>query len=204
MLSKDKTIKVFCLNQQQIKKIDQYIFEIQSYNKHVNIVGSSTLVDPWKSHVIDSMQIGKFVKNNHDSILDMGTGAGIPGIILAINNFKNVNLIDSNMKKIKFVELVCLKLNINAKIYHKRIERLLNKKFKYLVSRALANLNKLFFYSQNFLDKDTVLIFLKGKQVKYEIHEANKHWKFHHEIFPSISDKRGSVLVIRGLSRING
>ena len=204
MLSKDKAIKAFCLNQQQIKKIDQFIFEIQSYNKKINIVGSSTLLDPWKSHVIDSMQIGKFVKNNEDSILDMGTGAGIPGIILAINEFKNVNLIDSNMKKIKFIESTCSKLNIGAKIYHKRIELLLNKKFKYLVSRALANLNKLFFYSQNFLDKDTVLIFLKGKQVKYEIHEARKHWKFHHEIFPSISDKRGSVLVIRELSRING
>ena len=204
MPSKDKAIKAFCLNPQQIKKIDQYIFEIQLYNKHVNIVGNSTLLDPWKSHVIDSMQIGRFVKTNEDSILDMGTGAGIPGIILAINNFKNVNLIDSNMKKIKFVKLVCLKLNIGTKIYHKRIELLLNKRFKYLVSRALANLNKLFFYSQNFLDKDTVLIFLKGKQVKDEIHEANKHWKFHYEIFPSISDKRGSVLVIRRLSRING
>ena len=68
MLSKDKAIKAFGLNQKQIKKIDQFIFEIQSYNKHVNIVGGSTLLDPWKSHVIDSMQIGKFVKNNQDSI----------------------------------------------------------------------------------------------------------------------------------------
>ena len=80
----------------------------------------------------------------------MGTGAGIPGIILAINNFKNVNLIDSNMKKIKFIESVCSKLNINAKIYHKRIELLFNKKFDYLVSRALANLNKYFFIHKIF------------------------------------------------------
>ena len=95
-------------------------------------------------------------------------------------------------------------MNINIKIYHQRIESLIDKKFDYLVSRALANLNKLFFYSQKLLNNNTVLIFLKGKQVKNEIHEASKCWKFRHEIYQSISDKRGSVVIIRGLNKING
>ena len=106
------------------------------------------------------------------SILDMGTGAGIPGVLLSIVGYSNISLIDSNSKKIKFIKNVSHKLNISPKIYLKRIENLKNIKFDFLISRALANLCKLFFYSHYFLKKETVLIFLKGKTVKQEIEQA--------------------------------
>ena len=149
------------------------------------------------------MQIVNFIPNKQSAILDMGTGAGIPGIILAINGFKNMSLIDSNFKKIKFIQSVCRELNIEVKIYNQRIESLINNKFDYLVSRALANLNDLFFYSQKLLKNNPVLIFLKGKRVKDEIQEAARYWKFNYELHKSISDERGSVIIIKDLSKIN-
>ena len=91
VLSKEKIIEQFGLSKLQINKIDQYICKIKDYNYHTNIVGNSTLVDPWKSHVLDSIQIIKFINKKKDSILDLGTGAGLPGLILAINNFTNVH-----------------------------------------------------------------------------------------------------------------
>tara|TARA_B100002003_G_C14026159_1_gene494762 strand:+ start:61 stop:654 length:594 start_codon:yes stop_codon:yes gene_type:complete len=191
------------LSYEQVDKIDQYIQEIITYNTHTNIVGKSTLINPWKSHVLDSVQMGNFISNKKSSILDMGTGAGIPGIILAINKFTNVSLIDSNTKKIKFVNSVCSKLDINIKIYHQRIESLINKKFDYLISRALANLNKLFFYSQKLLNKHTILIFLKGKHTDDEINEAKRFWKFRYKLYQSISDERGNVVIIKDLMKIN-
>ena len=203
-MSKEKIIDKFSLTPEQSYKIDQYIYEIKEFNKHTNIVGKSTLVDPWNSHVSDSIQICNHIDNKQSTILDMGTGAGIPGLILAVNNFTEVSLIDSNLKKIRFVKNVISKLNIKVNIYHNRIESLGNIKFDYLVSRALASLSELFFYSQKLLDNKTILIFLKGKQVKDEINEASKHWKFHHELYKSISDKRGNIVVIRGLNKING
>ena len=139
MFSKKNISERLDLSQDQVDKIDQYIQEIIIYNSHTNIVGKSTLIDPWKSHVSDSVQMGNFICNKKSSILDMGTGAGIPGIILAINKFTNVSLIDSNTKKIKFVKSVCSKLDINIKIYHQRIESLINKKFDYLVSSEWYN-----------------------------------------------------------------
>lgn len=203
-MSKEKIIDKFNLTPEQSYKIDQYIYEIKEFNKHTNIVGKSTLVDPWNSHVSDSIQICNLIDNKQSTILDMGTGAGIPGLILAVNNFTEVSLIDSNLKKIRFVKNVSSKLDIKVNIYHKRIESLGNIKFDYLVSRALASLSKLFFYSHKLLDNKTILIFLKGKQVKDEINEARKHWKFHHELYKSTSDKRGNIVVIRGLNKING
>ena len=200
--TKNKIFKTFNFTKQQSLKTEQYLKEIYAYNAHTNIVGRSTLVDPWNIHILDSIQIKKFIKNKKSSILDLGTGAGIPGMILAINNFTNVSLIDSNFKKIVFVNKVSIKLNIKVRIYHQRIESLLNKKFDYLVSRALTNLNKLFFLSQKFLKKDSILVLLKGKKIKEEISVAKKKWDFTYEIHQSKSDKTGKIIVIKNLKNL--
>ena len=204
MYTKQKIIEKFKLSIHQSSKIDQYLDEIHIFNNHTNIVGKSTLINPWNRHVLDSIQITNFINNKKSSILDLGTGAGIPGIILSINNFTNVSLIDSNLKKIYFVKFICLKLNIKTKIYHQRIESLINKKFDYLISRAVASLSQLFYYSQKLLNKNTILIFLKGKNVKEEIKEANMKWKFKHELYQSISSKNGNIVIIKNLRKING
>ena len=203
MYSKKKVIEQFGLSINQCIKIDNFILMVKKYNAHTNIVGKSTLLDPWRSHILDSLQVSNFIPKKNCSILDLGTGAGIPGLVLSIYNYSNVSLIDSNLKKINFVKSACTKLNIQASIYKDRIEKLKNIKFDFLISRALANISKLFFYSQNFLEKDTILIFLKGKNAKKELLDANKKWNFQYKMQQSISDKRGNVVVIKGLSKIN-
>ena len=79
-------------------------------------------------------------------------------------------------------------------------EKLNNKKFDFLTSRALAKLDKLLTYSHNFMNKDTVLIFLKGKTVNEEIKEARKYWRFKSKVQQSCSDDRGKVLIIKNLT----
>ena len=130
----------------------------------------------------------------------MGTGAGLPGIILAIMGYKKVSLIDSNGKKINFLKMVCEKIDIKANIILGRIEKLKNHKYDFVTSRALAKLNKLLTYSHKFINNDSVLIFLKGKTVNVEINEARKLWSFKFKIYQSLSDQRGKILIIRGLS----
>ena len=76
-----------------------------AYNTHTNIVGKSTLLNPWKNHVLDSLQILPFIKDKNSSILDMGTGAGMPGVLLSIVNCVDVTLVDSNGKKVNFLKL---------------------------------------------------------------------------------------------------
>ena len=101
-MKKIEILKRFLITKKQERLIQEYLVRLTEHNKQTNLVGKSTLTDPWKSHVLDSMQIVNFIPNKQSAILDMGTGAGIPGIILAINGFKNMSLIDSNFKKIKF------------------------------------------------------------------------------------------------------
>jgi len=195
----NKIKNTFSINSSQEIKLIKFLKELAIHNKRTNLVGKSTLVNPWRSHILDCIQVSPFIKNRNSTILDMGTGSGLPGLVLAIIGYNNVNLIDSNRKKINFVKHISKKLDISVKIVLSRIEKLNNLKFDFLISRALANLNKLFFYSHKLTKKDTVLIFLKGKKVKNEIQEAKKIWSFSSEIHPSQSDERGSVLIIKKL-----
>ena len=132
----------------------------------------------------------------------MGTGAGLPGIVLCISGCKNVTLVDSNCKKINFLNLVKKEMNLSVKIILERLENLNYLKFDIITSRALANLNKLLSYSQKFMKKNTLLIFLKGKTVNEELKEAQKKWIFQFQKYKSISDSRGTILIIKNLKKI--
>ena len=199
LITQNNIRNIFSITPFQETKQIKFLKELAIHNKHTNLVGKSTLVNPWRSHILDCIQVSSFIKSRNSTILDMGTGPGLPGLVLSIIGYKNVNLVDSNRKKINFVKNISTKLDIGVKIFLSRIEKLNNSKFDFLISRALANLNKLFIYSHKLTGKDTVLIFLKGKKVKNEIHEAKKIWSFNSEIYPSQSDERGSVLIIKKL-----
>ena len=190
----------FYISQSQETKLQKLIEELVVCNKHTNLVGKSTLADPWRSHILDCIQITPFIEKKNSSILDMGTGAGFPGLILAIMGYERVSVIDSNGKKIDFINSICKKLDIKVNVFLSKIEKLNNKKFDFLTSRALAKLNKLLTYSHNFIHKDTVLIFLKGKTVNEEIKEARKYWYFKSKVQQSRSDDRGKVLIIKNLT----
>ncbi|MDC0057076.1 16S rRNA (guanine(527)-N(7))-methyltransferase RsmG [Alphaproteobacteria bacterium] len=183
--------------------MQKYIDSIVQYSAHTNLVGKSTLSDPWLKHIMDSLQLISFIKNKKYSILDMGTGAGLPGVVLSIVGHKNVSLVDSNGKKIKFLKMIKDDLSLNFNIISGRLEKLNNLKFDIITSRALAKLDILFGYSQNFMKKNTLLIFLKGKTVNEEIFEAKKNWKFNFQKHQSITDSRGIILVIERLSKTN-
>lgn len=195
-------INLFNLSKKQKDLFDQYIVELSKYNNHTNLVGKSTLVDPWKSHILDCLQILPFINSKKTSILDMGTGAGLPGILFSILGFSKVTLVDSNRKKTNFLKIIKKEMGLNFDVILNRLEKIDNIKFDLITSRALANLEKLITYSQKFLKKNTVLIFLKGKTVNDELISAKKKWNFQYEKHKSLSDQRGCVLVIRDIKRI--
>ena len=200
-MNKDQIIKNFLIKENQLSLIEKYLELLSKNNLHTNLVGKSTLFKPWTSHVLDSIQVVSFIKDKRKSILDMGTGAGLPGVILSICGFKKITLVDSNGKKIKFLKLVNSSLGLKINLILGRLEKIHDIKYDIITSRALANLDLLFTYSQKFIKKNTVLIFLKGKTVNEEIDFAKKNWKFDFVKHQSISDKRGSLIIIKNLKK---
>ena len=201
MNSKKETISKFGLNKNQIKLIHIFLEELKQKNKSINLVGKSTIENAWDRHVCDSLQIFSYIKNKKLKIIDMGTGAGIPGIFLSIMGCQNVVMVDSIKKKTNFVRDVIFKLKISAKVSNSRLENLKTSPAKHIVSRALAPLEKLISYSLLFSNKDTSLLFLKGRNVKKEIQQAKKKYTFRYKIFNSLSSGDGYVLKIKDFKK---
>jgi len=201
LLTKESIVKKYSVNAAQEALLQSFLEKLGEHNLQTNLVGKSTLENPWVSHILDSLQVMPHITNKNAKILDMGTGAGFPGAVLSIAGCKNVTLVDSNGKKINFLKLTKKELLLSFNVILGRLESLNNLKYDVITTRALSSLDRLFSYSQKFLKKNTVMIFLKGKTVNEEIQEAKKKWSFHFTKVQSTSHSDGSVLVIRNLKK---
>ena len=201
MSIKEETIKRFNLKHNEVGLIEIFIKELKEKNKSINLVGKSTIDNIWDRHVCDSLQIITHIKNKKHKILDMGTGAGIPGIFLSILGCSKVVMVDSIRKKTDFIKDVITKLNISPKVVNTRLEKFNTTPANYIVSRALAPLEKLISYSLLFSNKETSLLFLKGRNVNNEILEAKKKYNFKYSVFNSLSSGEGYVLKINDFKK---
>jgi len=195
-LEKKLIIEDYNLNTKQILLINNYLEKLKKNNKIHNLVGASTLYNFWDRHVNDSLQLTTFLPKKNSSIVDLGTGAGLPGLILSIYGYSNVLLIDSKLKKINFIKEFAEENKITIKTICTRVEKIKNQKFDFIVSRAFAPLKKLLNYSLLFTKKNTSLLFLKGRNVKDEIVDAKKYFNFQYSLHPSKSMGEGFVLKI--------
>ena len=200
-MDKKEVIKKFGISGTEIKILDKYILELKKTNKLFNLVGRSTLLKVWDRHIADSLQITQLIKNKNSTILDMGTGAGLPGLVLAICGYRNITMIDSKTKKIEFLKNVIKKLNLEAATISNRIENTKLKPFEYITSRAMAPLSELLNYSLLFSNKNTTLVFLKGRNVNIEIIQAKKTFSFSYKIFKSLSCGKGNMIKINSLKK---
>ena len=103
-MSKADIVSDFVLNKTQVDKIDFHLSSIIKHNKHTNLVGKSTIENIWERHVLDCLQLTKHITNKKSKILDLGTGAGLPGVLLSIVGYQNVLMVDSVKKKLILLE----------------------------------------------------------------------------------------------------
>tara|TARA_A100000164_G_scaffold351215_1_gene355740 strand:- start:85 stop:696 length:612 start_codon:yes stop_codon:yes gene_type:complete len=203
-LSKADIISEFVLNKTQVDKVDFYLSSIIKNNKHTNLVGKSTIENIWDRHVLDCLQLTKYITNKKLKILDFGTGAGLPGVLLSIVGFQKVLMIDSVKKKTDFVRKIIKELSLTAKIQNKRIENPPISQQDIIVSRALAPLVKLLTYARMYSNKNTTSLFLKGRNAINEIDIASKVYFFEFEKIKSMSSDDGCVLKIKNIKNKNG
>ncbi len=201
-MDKNSVIKKYNLSRKQINLIESYINNLKKNNQIHNLVGPSTIDVAWDRHINDSLQLSEFILKKNASIIDLGTGAGLPGIILHIFGYTNILLIDSKMKKIKFINEFAHENSFEIKTICTRVEKIKNQKFDFIVCRAFAPLEKLLDYSRFFTKKNTSLLFLKGRSVMKEIDHAKKLFSFKYDLYPSKSVGDGFVLKINKYKKL--
>jgi len=194
--------KIEDLEKSKIEKLEIYVDQLVKWQKKYNLVSNSTLPNIWKRHILDSVQLCNYI-NKHDNkdnrepiITDLGSGAGFPGMVLAIMSLGDVHLVESSAKKCVFLEEIARLLSIKVKIHNTRIEKMNFWKSQVITARALAPLDKLLCLSFPFFQNGAKGIFLKGKNVFSEIKRAKNDWNIRYRAYPSITDSTGVVLCV--------
>ena len=182
-----------------IKKIKKFHDFLLEYNIKYNLISKSTEKSVWFRHILDSAQIIDFIsKEKSLKIVDFGSGAGFPGIILAFydENFRfHVKLYEKSPVKSDFLEDVVKKLALNAYVYSGNCE-----KYKinsdYVVARAFKKLDETVRISREMSEKDHKLIILKGKNAQEEAEKASKEKFFKYKLENSITSSDSKILII--------
>ena len=190
------------INDHTLKKLNKYLNLLNLWQKKFNLISIKSAEFIWDRHVLDSYQILKIIGNNK-TILDIGSGAGFPGIVCAICSNNYFVLVESNKKKISFLNEVKNKINLkNVSIHHSRVENLKTKKsFDYISARAVSSLDNLMRISKNFLKNNTKCIFLKGRTFNKEIQKTKKKYFFDINYVKSITNTNSRVLVINNIMK---
>lgn len=168
------------------------------WQKAKNLVSNSTLDDIWRRHFLDSAQM---VPHLHDafgnkklSILDIGSGAGFPGLVLGAMGVASANMVESNGRKCIFMRQVSRETGADAAIHNVRIEELEPFPIDIITSRACARISQLLDWAEAFLPQSPEMWLLKGESAEEELTEAQACWSMTVSRFDSLSDPSGVIL----------
>jgi 16S rRNA (guanine527-N7)-methyltransferase len=187
----------------QVAELERYRSYLVEWNEKMNLVGPATLDVFWSRHAWDSAQILPLAPDAA-TWADLGTGAGLPGIVLAILGKGrpgfHVHLVDSLAKRCRFLNEVVSGLELPATVHNSRAEDL-SLSVDIVTARACAPLHRLLGYAQPYLKRGAMALFLKGQDVASELEDAARYWDFEADVLPSLSDARGRIVRVRRLGR---
>ena len=176
-----------------IEKISLYKEMLLDENERINLISKTTADDIEDRHFLDSIQLITLIGDKAHSLVDIGTGAGLPGILLAIGGCKSVYLVEKQTKKCDFLNRVNNKLGLDMNILNLRIEDIDDRQFDYVFSRAFAKLNKIISITKNITHKKSKYILLKGKTFLDEIKSVNKK-RFNINYIDSITSPDSKII----------
>ena len=184
-------------NSKSISDIKFFILELLRANKKHNFISKSTENVIWHRHVLDSAQLVKFIDFSKGSLSDLGSGAGFPGLILALFN-KNedfhVKLFEKSPVKRAFLEDISNKLSINVKINGNLYDDIIDT--DYIVCRAFKKLEEIIQVSREISKKSHKLIILKGQNAQKDLNKAFKREKYDYKLEQSITNKDSKIIIV--------
>lgn len=195
------------VSRETLDRLKGFVALVEKWNPAINLVAKSTLPDIWQRHVADSVQIWQHAPADARAWLDLGSGSGFPGIVLAIlakehSPKARFTLVESDQRKATFLRTACQTLGLTADVLAERIERLAPQSADVVTARALAPLAKLCELAGPHLAPGGVGLFPKGAGHAEEVAEARKGWKMDLEIRPSLTDPDAVILKLKALAHV--
>ena len=182
------------VSRETLRKLDEYVALVEKWQPRVNLVSPASLPDIWMRHIWDSAQLAPLIPSGSPRLLDVGSGARFPGLVLAILTNADCHLVESDQKKAIFLRTVIRECGLTATVHNHRIETLPCLEASIITARALAPLDRLLSLLAGQLRPGTRCLFLKGAQAEVELAAVQKMpnlaWRRH----PSLTNPEGSVI----------
>ena len=196
-MTPDQVGELLNVSRETIEKFQAYLTLLENWQRRINLVSNSTLGEAWQRHILDSGQLAAHYPPKTRHILDVGSGAGFPGLVLAIMGGVTVDLVESDQRKAVFLSTVIRELGLPAKVYNQRIETMPNLRPDVITARALAPVPKLLNLIGSQLHPDCVCLFLKGASIEDELTNLQSYSTMVATTHPSLSGATGVVLELK-------
>lgn len=196
------------VSRETAESLDLYVRQLTRWQSVKNLVGPATLSEVWNRHIADALQLLALAPDAKIWV-DLGSGAGIPGLILAIAGRDrpgfHVTLVESNARKCAFLTETSRLTSAPVTILNGRIEAVMAEQVgaDIVCARALASLTQLFSWAEPLLTKGTVGLFPKGRDAAAELTEAEREWTFTRDLIPSRTDSQARIVRVTSLSRVD-
>lgn len=168
-----------------------------------NLVARSTLDHIWSRHIVDSAQLLRFAPPTAEHWLDLGTGAGFPGLIVATLHPSHVTCVESRRLRVDFLKHAAATLGISSKVrlICAPLERIATATFDVISARAFAPLDRLFTLAERFASPETRWVLPKGRNARTELDAARTSWQGEFKLEPSLTDRDAQIIVARRVRR---
>jgi len=179
------------------ERLDVLVLLLREENQRQNLVSSASLEEVWRRHIVDSAQLLQHVpRETFGSWLDLGTGAGFPGLVIAtLRPELPVLMVESRSKRVDWLERARIALDLSAaKVFGSRLEQLESRNVSVISARAFAPLERLLGLSARFSTRDTIWLLPKGRSAKQELAEL-RGWNHLFHVEQSITDADAGVIV---------
>ena len=193
--------RVFPVSRETLGRLETYADLLTRWSERINLVGRDTLADLWRRHILDSAQLYPFVPGSARNLIDLGSGAGLPGLVLAILGVPGAELIEADSRKSAFLREAARVTGAAVTIRPCRVQAVPPYPADVVTARACAPLDKLLELAERFVAPHTLCLFPKGERFEQELTEARKGWTMRVSVEQSVSDRRGVILRLQQVAR---
>lgn len=192
------------VSRETVARLESFVALVESWQRRINLVSGRSLPNLWYRHVFDCAQLLPLIPNTCEVLVDLGSGGGFPGVVLAILGVNGVNLVESDQRKAVFLSEALRITEAKGTVHTARAEDLPPFGADVITARAVAPLEKLMPLAALHLRPTGICLFHKGANAVSELTATRKIWHYSVDIIRSKSDDTGAILRIGGVSRVNG
>jgi 16S rRNA (guanine527-N7)-methyltransferase len=186
------------VSRETFDRLSAYVALLKAASEQQNLVSASTLDDVWTRHILDSAQLVRFEPHARASWADVGSGAGLPGIVIACLVEGPVTLIEPRRLRVEFLRMAIEQLGLNATVGGTKVERVTGQ-FEVITARAVASLDRFLKISQHLSTRNTVWALPRGRSAHSELAEAERSWQGVFHVEQSVTDPDSYIVVGTGV-----